>query len=261
MPTHAILGATGGAGSAILHSLLESNISDLTINLLVHSKEKLLSFFPDVESPPSGIKINIFIGSTTDVEALSRCLEDATVIYQSISASAPSKKTSMARSTATAVVKTIETLNSKASQTPQRPTIILNRSSAINPEIYQSISATFEKFLKWAVQDVYDDLTEAAEIYRAAEAKGCLHAIMADAPNLFHPYATKRTGHELFLEGHNTLGVNYADFGAAVMEMALRGEEFRGKAVGVRAMGEVRPAWGPNLYWLASSTLVRLSPF
>jgi hypothetical protein len=57
----------------------------------------------------------------------------------------------------------------------------------------------------------------------------------------------ERTGHRLFIAGDTgtvSAGVNYADLGAAFLEIAQRKEEFAGMGVGVSATGAVREQWG-----------------
>lgn len=261
MPTHVILGATGGVGSAILLDLLTAQTPSLQINLLVRSEPKLLAQMPSLKNPTSNIKIAIFEGSISDISTLTKCLQDATIIYQCISGSGPSKHTTIARNAAKAVVDALEDIKSKAGQKFQRLTVLLNRSSALNPNIQIPISDTFYRFLKWSLQDIYEDITAAAELYKSSASNHLLDYIFVDAPNLFHPFERVKTGHEVFTEGDITIAVNYADFGAGAVEIAGRSEEFRGKAVGVRAAGEMKPAWGSNLYALACGTWARLSPW
>jgi hypothetical protein len=44
--------------------------------------------------------------------------------------------------------------------------------------------------------------------------------------------------------GTASAGVNYADLGAAFLEIAERKDEFKGMGVGVSATGTVREQWG-----------------
>ena len=80
MSIHAILGATGGTGSAILRYLLSSQIPGLHINILVRSKSKLLNVFPQLESASSAT-ITIFEAPISNESAVQACLKGASTIY------------------------------------------------------------------------------------------------------------------------------------------------------------------------------------
>ena len=80
MPVHAILGATGGVGSAILRYLLSSQIPDLRINILVRSKSKLLQAFPQLELTSSAT-ITIFEAPISNEDTLKTCIKGASTIY------------------------------------------------------------------------------------------------------------------------------------------------------------------------------------
>ncbi|KAF2165977.1 hypothetical protein M409DRAFT_23704 [Zasmidium cellare ATCC 36951] len=263
MPTtHAILGATGGVGSAIVHSLLSSRSpEDQHINLLVRSKQKLLAQIPRLKTPPSNTTLTIFEGTISDHDLLRSCLQNADCIYQCISAPSPSKPTTISYDTVKSIIAALEAIKSTSPETYTPPTLLLNRSSALNPHLQVPISTPFSHFLHFAIHNIYFDLSRAVDLLHSTPAS-LLKYILLDAPNLFHPFSPEtKTGYEVVTEGAMSLAVNYADFGDAVVEIAGRRGEFRGRGVGVSATGAVVPAWGPNLYLLAVGTWGRLNPF
>lgn len=258
MPTHVVLGATGGVGSATLRALLDSDIKDLSINVLVRSKQRLLASIPGfADGSINGIPVNIYVGSTSDQEAVTACVRDTDVIYHCIGANAPSKVTTTAQVAAKAVIKGLES----SSATGRKPAIVFNRSLALNKDVRMPIPGAMLKLFEWLLSDIYADLTAAVALYNKASQNGLLSLIIVDAPGLFDPTGTERTGHKIMTKGKSTTGINYADVGGAFVEIGIRRDEFRGQALGIAATGKVRESWKANVKTAASGFRYRLLPF
>ncbi|KAK4233373.1 hypothetical protein C8A03DRAFT_38923 [Achaetomium macrosporum] len=104
--TYALLGATGATGSSVLRSFLRSPPlpSYLQLNVLVHSKTKLLQAFPHLLTGiTKTIEIRIFEGGTTSADALVPCLASSSTIIICIGQNGSPPGTSLQSDTATAV--------------------------------------------------------------------------------------------------------------------------------------------------------------
>jgi hypothetical protein len=245
MPTHALLGATGATGSAVLRCYLESPPKDLSLNIFVRSKSKLLKAFPDLEST-SSLRITIVEAPLTDTQALQSCLRGAEVIHSCIATNDAKPGNRVAQDIAQAVLTALAGLKADQRSDYIKPTTIIIRTALLNPDFGGHMPALVHRWLWFVLYHVYSDLEKATKIYEDSAA-GLMEYIFVDAPALFDSEGTERTGHRLFVAGNTgavSAGVNYADLGAAFLELAERKEEFAGKRVGVSATGAVREQWG-----------------
>ena len=83
MPKHALLGATGATGSAVLRCYLDTAPKTVKLNIFIRPKAKLLKTFPDLEST-SSIQISITEAPLTDIKAHTSCLRGADVVHMCI---------------------------------------------------------------------------------------------------------------------------------------------------------------------------------
>ena len=264
MPTYVVLGATGGMGSAIVRSLLKFNDTNLqlTLHVMVRSKPKLHDKFPTIEqNKNSNFAVRIFEGAISDTEALRKCLDGASTIYVCVGTNTPAHHIDIARSTARAVIDCLRYLK-EANRQPEftLPIVVINRSMGVATDT-RLPSAAASAFFRFLAPSVLGDVSEAAVLYQEAAKKSLLRYIIVDAPGLQDPTGSECTGHELFLEGPGTMSVNYADAGAAFVEASQRQGEFVGKAVGIRATGEVRASRAGFLPFIVRGLWVRLTPF
>lgn len=88
-----------------------------------------------------------------------------------------------------------------------------------------------------------------------------LSYIFVDPPGLHQPDGTERTGFELVQEGGISSNLSYADLGAAMVEAARRGDQFRNRAVAVSATGKVRVQYLTLVRYLLTGLGARLSSF
>ena len=245
MPTHALLGATGATGSAVLRCYLESPPKDLSLNIFVRSKSKLVKAFPDLESTSSP-RITIVEAPLTDTQALQSCLRGAEVIHSCIATNDAKPGNRVAQDIAQAVLTALAGLKAEQRSDYIKPTTIIIRTALLNPDFGGHMPALVHRWLWFVLYHVYSDLEKATKIYEDSAA-GLMEYIFVDAPALFDSEGVERTGHRLFIAGDDgavSAGVNYADLGAAFLELAERKEEFAGKGVGVSATGTVREQWG-----------------
>jgi len=260
MSIHAILGATGGTGSAILRYLLSSRIPDLRINILVRSKSKLLEAFPRLESTSSAT-ITIFEAPISDESALQACLQGASTIYACVATNHASRKVDITFTAAARLIAALGQLRQDEGSEYKAPAVVLIRSLSLNSDVKISVPGFMKSFFIWAIWFVYEDLIKACGLYSVAEKDGLLTLITADPPMLMDPEGTKATGYEIMLSGKASSRLSYADFGVAMVELGQRREEFGGKIVGISATGPVRTTVWPSLVTVFMGLKSRLFPF
>lgn len=250
MPTHALLGATGATGSAVLRCYLDSPLKDLTLNIFIRSKSKLLKAFPDLEST-SSIHINIIEAPLTDTKALQSCLRGSDIIHMCIATNDAKPGNSVSQDGANAITEALSELKAQQQTSYIKPTVIIIRAAPLNPELESHMPRLVKRWLWFVLYHIYSDLEKASKIYENA-APGLLEYVFVDAPALFDADGPERTGHRLILDGDTgeaSAGVNYADLGAAFLEIVDRKDECAGKSVGVSATGTVREEWSTLLWY------------
>lgn len=249
MPTHALLGATGGTGSAILRALLHDPQADIRLNILVRSKSKLLSAFPELETT-APFPVKITEGPISSVSVMKTCIRNADVIHMCIATNVPTSKNRVAQDTAETVVTALRGLREELGGEFQAPTILVLRSGALNKEFIEHMPYVVHNLLFWTLYYVYHDLELACQYYESVadgSGKTLLHFIHVDPPGL-HESGSTLTGYELLTDGTTkqpAQNLSYADLGAAFVEIAARRKEFSGQAVMVSATGHVEQHWLP----------------
>jgi len=134
MPTHALLGATGATGSAVLRCYLDSPPKDLTLNIFIRSKSKLLKAFPDLEST-SSIKINITDAPLTDTKALQASLRGSDIIHMCIATNDAKPGNSVSQDGAKAITEALLELKAEQQTSYIKPTVIIIRAAPLNPDL------------------------------------------------------------------------------------------------------------------------------
>lgn len=250
MPTHALLGATGATGSAVLRCYLDSPPKELTLNIFIRSKSKLLKAFPDLECT-SSIHINIIEAPLTDTKALQSCLRGSDIIHMCIATNDAKPGNSVSQDGAKAITEALLELKAQLQTSYVKPTVIIIRAAPLNTELESHMPRLVKRWLWFVLYHIYSDLEKASKIYENAT-PGLLEYVFVDAPALFDADGPERTGHRLILDGDTgeaSAGVNYADLGAAFMEIVDRKDECAGKSVGVSATGTVREEWSTLLWY------------
>lgn len=246
MPTHALLGATGGTGSAVLHALLAAPPPNLTLKIFVRSKSRLLLAYPNLESTTS-ISISIFEAPITDISALRSCLSGAEVAHMCIATNEVKYGTHIAQDMAGAIISSLSQLREEQGSEFTKPTLLIIRSASLNPVYALHAGRVIHHLIMLTLHFVYNDLDKAASIYAttAAQERELFDYIFVDPPAIHDAASTHCTGHELMVDGSRPLSasLNYADLGAAFVELAQEKEHYLGKGVAVSATGAVREQW------------------
>lgn len=245
MSTHALLGATGATGRAIVRYLLAvpPTDKDLHLKIFIRSKAKLLKLFPDLEHT-SPFKITITEAPLTDTAALQQCLQGADVIHLCIASNESRPDTSIATDSANTVIEALQSLRKAERAEYVKPTVLVLRAMPVNPALTGDSPGIMGNAIKWILHYCYADHERASAIYHTAADDKLLDVIFVDPPALHDSEGAERTGYELKLEAPMGHSLNYADLGAAFVEIAERREEFAGKGVGVAGTGHIREQWG-----------------
>lgn len=261
MPTHALLGATGGTGAAVLRALLAAPPTNLNIKILVRSKSKLLTAFPNLEKTQSA-KISIIEAPITDYAALQSCLSGAEVVHMCIATNEAKYGTRIAQYMAEAIISSLAQLRKDQGPKYIKPTILVLRSETLNPVHAQDSGKLVYPIVSFTLHYLYDDLDKAAKLYTAAAAEnsGFFDYIFVDPPALHDTVGAECTGHELLVDGskRQSASLNYSDLGAAYVELAERRGEYNGKSVAISATGAVREQWSVLLWYNLQGLKARL---
>lgn len=260
MPTYALLGATGGTGSAILRCLLEEPPQNLTLNVFIRNKAKLIKAFPDLEST-TAFTLNIIEGLPTESTSLQRSLKGADVVFMCIATNESKPGMSIAYDTASLVVAALQDLRKEVGASYTTPTILQLRTASLNETFVAHYPWLQHKFIFFCLHHVYEDLDRGCKLLQsaAAETPGLLDYIFADPPAIHDPDGTTRTGHKLVFKAEDQPPcLSYADLGAGMCELAERREEFKGMGVGVAATGKVNETWGILAGYLGAGARARV---
>lgn len=269
MPTYALLGATGSTGSAIVRSLIKDPPKDLTLNIFIRSKSKLLKTFPDLETA-TAFKANIIEGVPSDTTALQTCLKDATVIFGCIGTNEPTAGMTLIHDTITSIISALQHRREVEGSAYQTPTVIQLRSSSLNPN---STLPQFSRSMAWFFfYHIYTDLDKGCNLLisnssskdSTTTSPQLLDYIFVDPPSIHDADGTETTGHKLFTDMSKETqepAISYADLGAAFCEVAQRRKEFAGQGVFVSATGKVRMTWGPLMGFMRKGLWSRVAGF
>lgn len=262
MPTYALLGATGSTGSAIIRCLLAEPPHDLSLNLLVRSKSRLLEKIPDLERS-SAFDATIIEGTPQDSSALQNCLDNADVVFNCIGTNEPRAGTTLIYDTTTAILAALQHHQQAKRTAYKTPTILQLRSSSLNP---QAALPWIARNMAWFLfYHIYADLDRAckllAESSTAADGTEILHYIFIDPPSIHDADGTVRTGYKVFVDAtkeKQESAISYADLGASFCEVAARKEQFKSDGVLVSATGDVNMTWGPLLGYMRQGLVSRI---
>jgi putative NADH-flavin reductase len=243
MPTYALLGATGSTGSAVLRCLLSESPEGVKLNVLVRSKTKLLKAFPKLEQT-AALRTRIVESTSTDPAALETCLEDADVVFMCVGSNDSNHGTTLSYDTATAIIATLHHLRKVRGITYKTPTIVQLRTASLNPALARQAPWLVRQIVSFCLHYNYADMKRACTLYETAAKENVLDYIFVDPPTIHDADGTERTGYNLITTETQETALSYADLGAAMCEIAVRGKEFRNQPVGVTATGRVKKTWG-----------------
>lgn len=260
MPTHALLGATGATGSAVLRFLLDEPVKNLKLNIFIRNKAKLFKAFPELQEQPP-IQISITEAQTDDIAALKSCLQGVEVIYNCISTNDSAPGISISRDIAKSIIEALQQLKSEQKAAYRPPTIVINRSTTLNQGLRKE-QGTFAAVIHFVLGDCYYDIEEGCNMMERAFKDGhLLDYIFADPPSLHESPGTGRTGYKFIFEGVQSPALSYADLGASFVDLGLHKEQYIGKGVGVSATGEVVTNWPLLMSYMARGLRGRILRF
>lgn len=258
MSKQALLGATGGTGSAVLRCLQE--IKDLAqplyLNILVRSKDKLVQSFPDIEQSTSNVNLNVrvFEADLDNSEVFKDTLRGTDIIYSCIASNTSTPGMTVAVDVATAIIPALKSLQAEQGGEYKTPTVLMLRSLNVN-ESYAGedpINKSWNPVIL-GLKYLYADLDQAGKLLASANAEdpNLLNYIYVDPVSLHDPDGAKCTGYKLSTNDTEMEDIkavlSYADLGAAYCEIAAKKDQYQGGAVGVSGTGEVRQQWAPLL--------------
>ncbi|KAL4898961.1 Averufin oxidase A [Aspergillus multicolor] len=266
MPTYALLGATGATGSSILRHLLHSEFPEnLTINILVRHKSKLLSAFPDLAldnprspRPTPSRTICIHEGTSTNPNILQPVIANASVVFNCVAQNGSPMGTTLVQDTAAALL-------AATRRQPQPPgrrsplTVIQLRSASLNPVLAAQVPRFVHRIVSFCLAAGYDDLRRACALYERAAREELLRYVFVDPPTLHDALGTRATGYRLITVEEQAVCLSYADLGVAMCEIADRVDELQGRAIGVTATGPVNQSWGVLAGYLLQGGLGQVS--
>lgn len=263
MPVFTLLGATGSTGSSIVRSLLSKPPADLTLNVFVRSKSKLLSAFPDLETTTLFVA-NIIEGTLDDTTAMQQCLKNVDVVMAVIGSNVSNSEITLIYDTAVAIVDALKVHQKTQGAAYKPPTIIQLRSASLNPILRATSPWIARTAASFCFYYIYADLERACTLFESVstttnpDTPALLSYIFVDPPSIHDPDGTVPTGYELILDAKQEPALSYADLGAAFCELAVRREEFLGNAVGVSATGHVNQVWGPLVGYMVAGVKSRI---
>ncbi|KAE8422576.1 Averufin oxidase A [Aspergillus pseudocaelatus] len=243
MVTYALLGATGATGSSILRHLLQKSPDSLRIQILVRSKAKLLQAFPSLETA-NNPQVHIIQGTSTDPNALSECLRNASIAFMCVAQNGSTIGTTLCQDSARTIISALQRQQQVEGANYQPCTIVQLRSASLNPALAAQVPALVHRIVSFCLFANYADIKQACQYYSEAQQQGALEYILVDPPTLHDANGTQTTGYRLISTESQATALSYADLGAAMCEIAHRQNEFRGRAVGVTATGSVHQTWG-----------------
>ncbi|MCJ1291581.1 hypothetical protein MMC34_003126 [Xylographa carneopallida] len=259
MPIYALLGAIGSTRSAILRSLLSQPPPNLTLNIFVRSRSKLLAAFPDLEGT-TAFKPRIIEGTPSDSTATQECLKDVDVVMACIGSNYSTPGMSLIYDTATAIIAAPKAFRKTQGVAYQTPTITQLRTASLNQNFKIALPWVAQAMVSFCLKYAYENLDRACKIFASAavESPGLLDYIFVDPPSIHDADGTTPTGYKLIMDGKQEAALSYADLGAAFCEVAERRAEFAGKAVGVSATGAVTQTIGTLVGYLATGAKGRV---
>ncbi len=227
----------------------------------MRNKTKLLTAFPQLEKITNP-EIHIYVAPITDRQTLTECLRGAEVIYNCIADNRSKRGMDIAQQGAAAIIDALKRLKTDALDEP--PVVLMNRTMFYNETIENEMSGFQRKIALFFLYYPYTDIKKAELLYRheAEQPKPVLSYILMDGPGLHDSVSMERTGHRLVI-AREKIGkeLNYADFGAAWVEAALRKDELRNREVAVGSTGKVRAEYSVLLGYLWQGLLAHIIPW
>ena len=163
MPTYAILGATGSAGTACTRTLIGNPPTGLSLKIYVRSKKKLLALLPALNEDT---RVVIVEGALSDQEALATCIKGADAIFSCIASKWSEPDMDIAAVTAAHVNSCLQHIRKSGEASSYiAPVLVMLSSASVNKVLSKQPHSIFIKFVKTALAYLYDDLRQAEKLY------------------------------------------------------------------------------------------------
>lgn len=198
-------------------------------------------------------------GDLTTTSALERAVSNTAIVYMCIGNNESGPGSDTCQRAARAIAHALEDISSTSSSTGfTRPTVLVLRSYALNPDLAKHHPRIPHAAITFAFSHAMLDLEKSCAVYFHAQQQDLAHVIYVDPPAIHNPELKTGTGYRLILDDAQTAAINYADLGAAFIEIASRAEEYRGLGVGVTDAGNMAADWVPSIRQLLTHTGTRL---
>lgn len=220
--TIAILGATGGTGSATIRTLLSNGSSDFRLHLFVRSLAKLQSLFPHIHSERH---VKIFEGTLSDIECVKKCLDGAKFIVCAIGENKNRPGMHMVRDAARTITNALAQLKEHAPEW-RKPHVTMLSSATVNERFLADSSPILHWLLLNAHNHIYSDVVAGEAILK--ESPSLLSVTIVQPPMIFEG---EPSGYIISTESIQP-AISYSDLGAAMAEVAAE-DGYRGIRVGV----------------------------
>lgn len=210
MPAHAIIGATGKTGNALLTHLLKNPESK--VNAYCRSKPKLLSQFPHLSKSNS---VQIYDGAINDIPLIASCIRDVDIIFSVVGENENTPDLRITQDAAHAIVAALCHLG-RTNGAPRVPKVVFLSSSSLNPRMYADKPAILHWLLSTAFSNAYADLAHTQAFLRLHES--WLKVTLIQPGGLTED---DQKGHALSLDQKAAPPfVTYADLAAGMIEVA-----------------------------------------
>ncbi|KAI4721895.1 hypothetical protein E4T48_01910 [Aureobasidium sp. EXF-10727] len=210
MPSRiALLGATGQTGQQVLNLLLDKDIS---INIYIRSKPKLVTLFPDLDTNP---KVHIYEGDITNTALIKQLLTNIDVIIFTLGWNANRPGPTIIQDGARAIITALRDIRNTTDHQTKKPRLVFLSSASWNERLYGDSPPLLTRIIRLAFFYPYQDLLAAQEILLAEPS---LLSVTLIQPGALIEEAA--SGYDISID---TVGVgcSYQDLGAAIMEVAL----------------------------------------
>lgn len=189
------------------------------------------------------------------MDLLKECLRNVEVIFSAVAQNSNEPGCSIAQRTAHAIVTALEALQKEEGSSFWCPMLVVLSSASLNPRFKQRSPRIVQWVLARGCYYVYDDLAKAIEYLKE---QTWIPLITAEPPGLVQDISR---GYELSQDTVSPL-VSYDDLARAMVQMTEEsgGRSWAGKAVGVKATGNVKKDVLPLIKYQAKGLLVYFFP-
>lgn len=237
MPTHAILGATGATGGAIL-TLLERDPTT-TIHCFVRNANKLHGQFPRLDLR-NNKRIKIFEASLNNIPILAECIAPCDAVFQCVATNENSPGCSIALDAAHSIVAALShtRIVLKKPESEPLPRIIVLSSGTINDHLCRETPPAARKIVWAGLYYIYEDLMKAEAFFRMHAS--WMTAVFVQPGGLVED---DQRGHQVTTEKESQNFLSFMDLAAGMIECGNKprdDESWDWRGLSVLPTGETR---------------------